>query len=96
MTAPREKTVFQAISKDKLFPKTCYFNPSVLTRRIKVDLQGKMLLVCLSASQTLLFLEDSSEQVPPTAKEPNSALWAAVGATLGEHRGKSNPQSPLW
>ncbi|CAM9661187.1 unnamed protein product, partial [Bubo scandiacus] len=32
----------------KLSPKICYFNPSVLTRHIKVDLQGKMLLVILS------------------------------------------------
>lgn len=50
----------------KLFPKIRYFNPSVLTRCIKLDLQEKMLLVCPSASQTLLFLEDSSEQIPPT------------------------------
>ena len=71
----------------KLFPKICYFNPPVLTRRIKVDLQGKMLLVCLSASQTLFFLEDSSAQVPPTAQEPDSALWAEAGGAVGEHRG---------
>lgn len=58
----------------KLLPKICYFNPSVLTRHIKVGLQGKMLLVCLPASQTLLFLEDTSEKVPATAKEHNSAL----------------------